>query len=130
MRTVVSRSGYPGTLSRLLDAVARRGLTVFAQIDHAAAARAVGMELADEVVVVFGNPRAGTPLMQQDPRIGIELPLRLLLWNNGEQTLLGYNDPRDLSQLYDVAPRAATLNAMSALLEEIAREAAAQADLP
>src|SRR5919112_4324161 len=112
MRTVISPSGYAETLSRLLDAIAHRGLTVFAQIDHAAAARAVDMELADEVVVVFGNPRAGTPLMQQDPRIGIELPLRLLLWNNGEQTLLGYNDPRDLSQLYDVALRA-TLNAMS-----------------
>ena len=130
MRTVVSPSGHAETLRRLLDAIARRGLTVIAQIDHAAAARAVDMQLADEVVVVFGNPRAGTPLMQEDPRIGIELPLRLLLWNNGEQTLLGYNDPRDLSQLYDVAPHAATLNAMSALLEEIAHEATAQADLP
>ena len=130
MRTVVSPSGHAETLSRLLDAIARRGLTVIAQIDHAAAARAVDMQLADEVVVVFGNPRAGTPLMQQDPRIGIELPLRLLLWDDRAQTLLGYDDPRDLSRLYDVAPRAATLNAMSALLEEIAREATAQGDLP
>ena len=67
MLTVVSSSGYLETLNRLLDAIARRDLTVFAQIDHAAAARAVEMELADELVVVFGNPRAGTPLMQKAP---------------------------------------------------------------
>ena len=130
MRTLVSSSGYAATVRRLLDAIARRGLTVFAQIDHAAAAREDGMELADEAVVVFGNPRAGTPLMQEDPKIGIELPLRMLVWNDGEQTMLGYNDPRDLSRLYQVAPRAVTLEAMSALLEELAHEAAAGANLP
>jgi len=130
MRTLVSSSGYAATVRRLLDAIARRGLTVFAQIDHAAAAREDGMELADEAVVVFGNPRAGTPLMQEDPKIGIELPLRMLVWNDGEQTMLGYNDPRDLSRLYQVAPRAVTLEAMSALLEELAHEAAARPNLP
>lgn len=130
MRTVVSSSGHGETLRRLLDAIARRGLTVFAQFDHAAAAREAGMELADELVVVFGNPRAGTPLMQRDPKIGIELPLRLLVWKGGEQTTLGYNDPQDLLQLYDVAPQAATLKAMRSLLDEIAHEAAAKPNLP
>jgi uncharacterized protein (DUF302 family) len=123
--TVVSSSGYVETLNRLLDAVARRGLTVFAQIDHAAAARAVDMQLGDEVVVVFGNPRAGTPLMQQDPRIGIELPLRMLVWDRGDAAIVGYNDPRNLSRLYDVTRQAPTLDAMSSLLDDIAREAAA-----
>jgi uncharacterized protein (DUF302 family) len=130
MRTVTSSSGYSETLSRLLQAAAHRGLTVFAQIDHAEAAREVGMELADEAVVVLGNPRAGTPLMQEDPKIGIELPLRMLVWNDGKQTTVGYNDPRDLSRLYQVAPQAVTLEAMSALLEEFAHEAAAQTNLP
>lgn len=130
MRTVTSCSGYGETLSRLLEATTHRGLTVFAQIDHAEAAREVGMELADEAVVVFGNPRAGTPLMQEDPKIGIELPLRMLVWNDGEQTMVGYNDPRDLSRVYQVAPQAVTLQAMSALLEELAHEAAAQTNLP
>jgi uncharacterized protein (DUF302 family) len=123
MRTVTSCSGYGETLSRLLEATAHRGLTVFAQIDHAEAAREVGMELADEAVVVFGNPRVGTSLMQEDPKIGIELPLRMLVWNDGEHTRVGYNDPRDLSRLYQVAPQAVTLEAMSALLEELAHEA-------
>ena len=130
MRTVVSSAGHADTLSRLLEAIATRGLAVFAQIDHAAAAREVGMELANEVVVVFGNPRAGTPLMQADPRIGIELPLRMLVWDASEGTIVGYNDPRDLSSYYNVAPRAAALEAMSSLLGELAREAAANADFP
>jgi len=127
VRSVVSSSGYGETLRRVRDAVARRGLTVFAEIDHAAAAREVGMELAAEVVVVFGNPRAGTPLMQQDRRIGIELPLRLLVWDAGEETIVGYNDPRELAGLYDVAMRAVLLDAMASLLDEIAQESAAEA---
>lgn len=130
MLTVISSSGYGETLRRLLSAIVRRGLTVFAQIDHAAAAREVGMDLADEVVVIFGNPRGGTPLMQQDPRIGIELPLRVLVWEDGGQTILGYHDVRHLSRAYNVAPQAATLNAMSSLLADIAHEAAAETDQP
>jgi uncharacterized protein (DUF302 family) len=128
MHTIVSSSGYRETLRSLLDAIADRGLTVFAQIDHASAARGVSMELADEVVLVFGNPRAGTPLMQEDPRIGIELPLRLLVWDDGNQTIVGYNDPRDLANLYGITRQAATLDVMSSLLAEIAYEAAAKAD--
>src|SRR5438270_13984771 len=103
MHTIVSSAGFSQTLARLLGAITGRGLTVFAQIDHAAAAREVGLELADEVVVVFGNPRGGTPLMQLDPRIGIELPLRILVWNGGDQTVVGYNDPRDLASSYEVS---------------------------
>ncbi|MGB9185635.1 MAG: DUF302 domain-containing protein [Solirubrobacteraceae bacterium] len=128
MHTIVSSSGYPETLRSLLDAIADRGLTVFAQIDHASAAREAGMELADEVVLVFGNPRAGTPLMQADPRIGIELPLRLLVWEGGNKTIVGYNDPRDLAHTYAVARQEAALDAMSSLLAEIAYEASTEAD--
>jgi uncharacterized protein (DUF302 family) len=58
-------------------------LTVFARINHADAAREAGMERAAEEVVLFGNPRVGTPLMQTDPRVGVELPLRLLIWEDG-----------------------------------------------
>ncbi len=123
MLTVLSSFGYSETVGRLLNAIEKRGLTVFAQIDHAAAAREAGMELADEVVISFGNPRAGTPLMQQDPRIGLELPLRMLVWANGDGATLGYNDPRELSASYDVG-RSATLDAMSSLLADLAREAA------
>ena len=121
---VVSSSGYVETLDRLVDAIASRGLMVFAQIDHAAAAHGVDMDLAAEVVVVFGNPRAGTPLMQEDPRVGIELPLRMLIWDGGDAVIVGYNDPRELARSYTVSRLAATLEAISSLLADLAREAA------
>ncbi len=110
-------------MKRLLESIAARGLGVFAQIDHAAAAREVGMELADEAVVVFGNPRAGTPLMQQDPRIGIELPLRVLVWDRGDATVVGYVDPRKLAHAYEVGGLSSTLDAMASLLCDLAHDA-------
>ena len=83
------------------------------------------MELAPETVVVFGNPRAGTPLMQDDPRIGIELPLRIVVWSSDDATMIGYNDPRELADTYEVGEHAQTLEAMAALLAALAQEAAA-----
>ena len=129
MITKRSASGYAETTASLLAAIERRGLKVFARIDHAAAAREVGLELADEEVVLFGNPRGGTPLMQEDRRIGIELPLRMLVWREGENVLLGYRDPRELSGTYDVAEHQGTLEQMAQLLEELVAEAAGEADL-
>ena len=119
-----SASGCRETVGRLSDAIERRGLTVFGVIDHAAAAREAGLELADEKVVVFGNPRAGTPLMQSDPRIGLELPLRMVVWADAEGVALGYRDPRELAADYDVAQHESTLEQMATLLADLSREAA------
>lgn len=124
MIVVRSDAGYTETARSLVAAIERRGLTIFARIDHAAGAREVGLELADEQVVLFGSPRSGTPLMQDDPRIGIELPLRMLVWRDGEQVLLGHNDPRELARSYDVSAHAQTLEQMTALLDALATEAA------
>jgi len=120
-----SSSSYVETTRSLVEAIERRGLIVFARIDHAAGARAVGLELADEEVVLFGSPLSGTPLMQDDPRIGIELPLRMLVWREGEKVLLGHNDPRELGSAYEVAAHAQTLEQMASLLAALAAEAAA-----
>ncbi len=122
-----SASGYDETTRSLVEAIERRGLTVFARIDHAAGAREVGMELADEQVVLFGSPRSGTPLMQDDPRIGIELPLRMLVWREGEDVLLGHSDPRELGGLYEVSGHQQTLEQMAVLLDALAAEAAGPA---
>ncbi len=122
-----STSDYATTLAALLGAIERHGLTVFARIDHAAGAREVGLELADEEVVVFGNPRAGTALMQSDARIGIELPLRMLVWSDGERALVGYEDPRELGERYDVAAQEQTLAQMAKLLAALADEASGAA---
>jgi uncharacterized protein (DUF302 family) len=119
-----SGSGYDETAAALVAAIERRGLTVFARIDHAAAAREAGLELEGEEVVVFGSPQAGTPLMQADRGIGIELPLRMLVWRAGNDVQLGYRDPRELASRYDVAGHEATLEQMAALLAGLAAEAA------
>jgi uncharacterized protein (DUF302 family) len=120
-----STSSYQETVARLVGAIEGRGLTVFARIDHAAAAREAGLELADEEVVLFGNPRAGTPLMQSDPRVGIELPLRILVWADADGVLLGYRDPHELSEAYELGEDdRATLDQMATLLGKIVDEAA------
>lgn len=116
-------SGFSQTLSNLLSAIADHGLAVFAQIDHAAGAQDAGLEMAPEVVVLFGNARAGTPLMQRDPRVGIELPLRMLIWEADGVAMVGYNDPRDLERSYALSDQTATLDAMAGLLATLAREA-------
>jgi uncharacterized protein (DUF302 family) len=120
-----SELGYSEVMRRLLEAIERRELTVFARIDHAGAARQAGLELADEELVIFGNPRAGTPLMQSDPRSGIELPLRILVWRAGTGTHIGYLDPGDLARRYDVDQHRTILQAMTKLLGDIVAEAVA-----
>jgi uncharacterized protein (DUF302 family) len=124
MITKRSSVSHAEAVERLLAALEARGLKVFATFDHAAAAREVGMELPEEKVIVFGNPRAGTPLMQSDPRIGIELPLRILVWEAQEEVLLGYEDPRSLADRYEVSAHAGGLDQMAGLLDGLATEAA------
>jgi uncharacterized protein (DUF302 family) len=80
--------------SRLEAAVAARGLTVFARIDFAADAAAVGLTLRPTRLLVFGNPRAGTPLLTVAPTVGIDLPLKVLIWEAADGTAtVGYNRP-------------------------------------
>jgi uncharacterized protein (DUF302 family) len=123
MITRTSTRGFAETTSALLAAIERRGLTLFARLDHAAGAREAGLDLEDEEVVVFGNPESGTPLMHEDRRVGIELPLRILVWREGDEAHIGYNDPRQLSLSYDLSQHEATLEQMAALLEALAVEA-------
>jgi uncharacterized protein (DUF302 family) len=92
--TVRSQHGPEETMNRLGAAVRAKGLTVFAQIDHAAGAEAVGLPLRPTEVLVFGNARSGTPLMQASQSMGIDLPLKVLVWQDeGGVTWLSYNDP-------------------------------------
>jgi uncharacterized protein (DUF302 family) len=124
MEITRSQHNHGATVERLIAAIEQRGIKVFAQIDHAAAARAAGLELDDEEVVLFGNPKAGTRLMQEDRRVGIELPLRILVWHDGDEVLLGYNDPRELTESYMLEQHVAVLEAMSTLLGELVTAAA------
>jgi uncharacterized protein (DUF302 family) len=114
-------------MDRLAAAVTSRGISIMARIDHAAAAAAVGMELRSTEVLVFGNPRAGTPLMQAAQTVGIDLPLKALVWQDeGGKTWLAYNDPQWLAKRHGVdAGLDRTLHAMADVLAAVARDATA-----
>jgi uncharacterized protein (DUF302 family) len=126
MSLTTVKSGYsvPATVDRLLAALGRRGITVFAPIDHAAGARKAGLELANEVLVIFGDPRVGTMLMQADPAVGYELPLRLLVWDAGGQTMIGYRLPTVLRDDFALGDQLEVLERMENLLEQITAEIA------
>lgn len=113
------------TMDRLAEAVATRGLTVFARIDHAAGAAAAGLPLRPTELLIFGNAKGGTPLMQAEQAIGIDLPLKALVYEDeAGQVWLSYNDPAWLARRHalgdEVAPVVA---AMSALLQAVSAKA-------
>ena len=120
-------SEVPGDVASVVDRLSAglrdRGVEVFATIDHAAGARAAGLDLPDEVLLVFGNPAVGTALMQADPRSGVDLPLRMLVWSQDGATRLAYQDPAVLADRYEVGSEQATLDRLRGLLEQLVAEA-------
>lgn len=112
----------PSTVARIVSALHTRGVALLASVDHAAGARAAGLDLADEIVLVFGNPKVGTGLMQEDPRVGIELPLRLLVWDEGGTTSIAYSDPTELAGRYRLAGGLPVLAQLGQLLDELVAE--------
>jgi uncharacterized protein (DUF302 family) len=111
------------TEAGLRAALERHGLALLARVDHAAGARRLGLELEETRVLSFGNPRAGTPLMAADRRVGLELPLRMLIWEQDGETRLGYEDPRELAGRFELAGHEQRLEAMAELLATLAAEA-------
>jgi uncharacterized protein (DUF302 family) len=103
---VVVKSPYSAkdTMNRLEEIVKKRGLSVFARIDHAAGAAKIGKVLRPTEILIFGNPQGGTPLMECAQSAGIDLPLKALVWEDAtSQVWLGYNDPAFLAQRHGVA---------------------------
>ena len=92
------------TMNRLEEVVKQRGLTVFARVDHAAGASKVGKTLRPTELLIFGSPQGGTPLMECAQTSGIDLPLKVLVWEDAaSQVWLGYNDPAFLAKRHGVA---------------------------
>jgi uncharacterized protein (DUF302 family) len=105
--TVVHPSplSFDDTLARLLDAIGERGLTLFARVDHAANARTVGLQMPPTVLILFGNPSAGTPLMQASPDFALELPSRLLVREADDGTVsVLHHDADALGSPYGLRP--------------------------
>src|ERR1700733_8885997 len=101
--TIPSSFGPKETMDRLEAEIKGKGLTVFAHIDHAGGATAAGLSLRPTDLLIFGNAKGGTPLMQAGQTIGIALPLKILVWEDAKgQTWLSYNDPHWLAKRHDI----------------------------
>ncbi len=125
--TVPSPFGPTETMNRLEAEVRAKSMHVFARIDHAAGAVSAGLDLRPTELLIFGNPQAGTKLMQQSQVIGLELPLKVLVWQDAAgQTWLSYDEPRWLAARYGIADQtAAVTDAMTNALAALAKHATA-----
>jgi uncharacterized protein (DUF302 family) len=125
MITLQSRHGPQETMARLEAEVKAKGMAVFAHVDHAAGAEAVGLPLRPTDLLIFGAAKGGTPLMQSIQTIGIDLPLKALVWEDASGTTwLSYNDPDWVAKRHGLGVEAEPpLKAMGAVLRAIAAAA-------
>jgi uncharacterized protein (DUF302 family) len=104
--TADSAHDFATTLGKLMAGVQARSLTIFAVVDHADGAEIAGLELAPTTLVIFGNAKGGTPLMQKNPRAGIDLPLKALVWQDAAGVHVSVNDPAWIAQRHGLEPGA------------------------
>ena len=124
LTTIRSHFDHKETLNRLDAAIKAQGMTVFARIDHAAGAAEAGLTLAPTELIIFGNARGGTPLMQSVQTVGIDLPLKALVWEDASGAiLLSYNEPSWIAQRHDVANAEPVVSKMAAVLSAMSRKA-------
>src|SRR6266404_476640 len=119
---VAIKSPFSGkeTMNRFEENAKQRGLNIFARIDHAAGAARIGKTLRPTEVLIFGNPQGGTPFMECAQSVGIDLPLKALVWEDARgQVWLGYNDPAFLAQRHGVA-QCPAVDALSKALSGLA----------
>jgi uncharacterized protein (DUF302 family) len=122
--TLPSAHGTTETVERLKAVLSQKKIQVFADIDHAAGAQKVGLSLRPTHLLIFGNPQAGTPLMQSQQTIGLDLPLRVLVWEDeAGKAWLTYHRPEYLAQRHHVLDHDEQVKSLSAGLAALARAA-------
>ena len=125
LTTVPSHFAPKETMDRVETEIGERGMNVFARIDHAAGAAEVGLTLRPTELIIFGNARGGTPLMQSVQTVGIDLPLKALVWQDAAgKTWISYNEPAWIAQRHHVSDAQPIVNKMADLLSAILRKAA------
>src|SRR5262249_544092 len=123
LTTVPSHLGPKETMDRLEAEIRANGMEVFARIDHAAGAAKVGLTLAPTELIIFGNARGGTPLMQSVQTVGIDLSLKALVWQNTSgKTWLSYKEPNWIARRHGIHNAKAVLNKMADVLRTISRQ--------
>lgn len=108
------------TLDRLTAIMQKKGITIFARVDHAAGAKKAGLDLKPTQLLIFGNPKLGTPLMQANRHIGIDLPLKALAWEDDDgKVWLGYTAPSALKDRFDISSRDEVFKKMTGALDKL-----------
>ena len=125
MITKPSGNDVKTTMDRLQAAVNKAGATVFARVDHAGGAAKVDMELQPMEVLIFGNPKLGTPIIQAAPQAGLDLPIKVLVWQDGDTVTIGYLDPQALKARYSAAGADKAFEMMAGALGKLTDAAAA-----
>ena len=124
--TVVSATSFDSTLARLERAAVARGVNIAARIDHAAAARKANLTLRPTTLVIAGNPAAGTPLMQADQTMGVELPLRFLVWQGEDgKARVSYDPVKAIAARHKITGRDELLTRMTGAIDAIVAAATA-----
>lgn len=118
--TKVSRRSVPDTVKRLTEILASKGVKLFAVIDQRAEARRVGLDLRETTLVIFGNPAMGTPVMEQSPLSALDLPLKVLVWDEEGTTNVSYYPPDELAARHNLgADLVRNLSAIDALTDAL-----------
>lgn len=107
------------TVTQLTAAVEKAGATLFAVVDHAGGAQKTGQELAPSTLVIFGNPKIGTPVMQNNIRAGLDLPIRVLVFEEDRETKVGYLDPAKLKARYNISGAEEAFAKMTGALDKL-----------
>lgn len=114
---------FETTLGNALAAIKNRGITIFSVIDHGKNAKEAGLELRKSALIIFGNAKTGTVLMQDKPSIAIDLPLRLLVDEEDGKVMLRYYNPLYLAKKHEIDKGLIAINKISGLLNQIVMEA-------
>jgi|SRR6185312_2213161 len=129
-RGLIRRSslhGFDKTIELLTIAIEKGGMRLAAKIDHSAAARAAGLSLRGTVVLIFGNAQAGTPLMLRDQEVGIDLPLKILVWDDAKGVAhVSYNAPAWIAERHGIVGMEAVLAVLQRALANVVKGTASQ----
>jgi uncharacterized protein (DUF302 family) len=121
-----SQNTMAETEKRLTAALDAAGLKIAARVDHEANAKSVGLDLAPTVLFIFGNPKSGTALIEKQRTVGIDLPLKILVWDDKGKVKIAYNDPAFIARRHGLEASLPVLSQITAALQRFATAAAAQ----
>ena len=122
-----SSHGVSETIDRLEEIVKKKGITVFLRLDHAAGAKSVGKSLRPTEILIFGNPKLGSPLMMSNQSVGIDLPLKAIAWEDASgKVCLAYNKPEYIAQRHQLEDQQKVIEKMTGALDKFTNYAIGQ----